>query len=59
LILAVTFWLIARVSGTYLAAMRFHDELTLILLAVGGTIVYALAILLLFGRTWLVSLVRG
>jgi putative peptidoglycan lipid II flippase len=31
----------------------------LVLLAVGGTIVYALAILILFGRNWLVSLVRG
>jgi putative peptidoglycan lipid II flippase len=31
----------------------------LALLAVGGTIVYAIAILLLFGRAWLVSLVRG
>jgi len=32
---------------------------TLVLLAAGGTIVYALAILALFGRSWLVSLVRG
>jgi putative peptidoglycan lipid II flippase len=39
--------------------MHFRDELTLLLLAVGGTIVYALAILALFGRRWLVSLVRG
>jgi putative peptidoglycan lipid II flippase len=39
--------------------MHFRDELTLLLLAVGGTIVYALAILVLFGRRWLVSLVRG
>jgi putative peptidoglycan lipid II flippase len=39
--------------------MHFHDELTLVLLAVGGTIVYALTILVLFGRRWLVSLVRG
>ena len=31
----------------------------LVLLAVGGTIVYGLAILVLFGRRWLVSLVRG
>ncbi|SFU60762.1 MviN-like protein [Bradyrhizobium arachidis] len=42
-----------------LASMHFHDEVTLVLLAVGGTIVYALAILVLFGRSWLVSLVRG
>lgn len=59
LILAAAFWLIARFSGSSLASMRFHDELTLVLLALGGTIVYALAILVLFGRSWLVSLVRG
>ncbi|MFK4506090.1 hypothetical protein ABIF81_001268 [Bradyrhizobium daqingense] len=39
--------------------MHFRDEATLALLAVGGTIVYALAVLILFGRRWLVSLVRG
>jgi putative peptidoglycan lipid II flippase len=39
--------------------MHFHDEVTLVLLAVGGTIVYALVILALFGRNWLTSLVRG
>jgi putative peptidoglycan lipid II flippase len=58
-ILAVAFWLIARVSGSALGAMHFRDEVTLLLLAVGGTIVYALAILALFGRRWLVALVRG
>ena len=58
-VLAATFWLIARFGGSYLGAMHFHDELMLALLAVGGTIVYALAILVLFGRKWLVSLVRG
>ena len=59
LILAAAFWLIARFGAPTLALMRFHDELMLVLLAAGGTIVYALAILLLFGRTWLISLVRG
>jgi putative peptidoglycan lipid II flippase len=59
LILAATFWLIARFSGSMLGSMHFRDELMLVLLAVGGTIVYALAILILFGRSWLVSLVRG
>ncbi|MGY3357585.1 murein biosynthesis integral membrane protein MurJ [Bradyrhizobium sp. GM0.4] len=59
IILAAAFWLIARFSSPSLGAMHFRDELTLLLLAVGGTIVYALAILALFGRRWLVSLVRG
>uniref|UniRef100_UPI000482DCD4 murein biosynthesis integral membrane protein MurJ n=1 Tax=Bradyrhizobium arachidis TaxID=858423 RepID=UPI000482DCD4 len=58
-ILAAAFWLIARFSASWLGSIHFHDELTLVLLAVGGTIVYALAILILFGRSWLVSLVRG
>src|SRR6201991_4515427 len=49
IIVAVAFWLIARFSGSSLGAMRFHDEVTLVLLAAGGTIVYALAILILFG----------
>ena len=59
IILAAAFWLIAHFSGPSLGSMHFRDELTLLLLAVGGTIVYALAILALFGRRWLVSLVRG
>jgi putative peptidoglycan lipid II flippase len=59
IILAMAFWLIARFSGPSLGLMHFRDEVTLVLLAAGGTIVYALAILALFGRSWLVSLVRG
>ncbi|MFZ5712127.1 MAG: lipid II flippase MurJ, partial [Bradyrhizobium sp.] len=59
LILAAAFWLIAHFSGPLLGAMHFRDEVMLFLLAGGGTIVYALAILVLFGRNWLVSLVRG
>ncbi|MBR1172042.1 murein biosynthesis integral membrane protein MurJ [Bradyrhizobium liaoningense] len=60
LILAAAFWLIARFSPVVLSSVHtFRDEATLALLAVGGTIVYALAILVLFGRSWLVSLVRG
>jgi putative peptidoglycan lipid II flippase len=59
IVLAAAFWLIARFGGSALGAMHFRDEVTLVLLAVGGTIVYVLAILVLFGRGWLVSLVRG
>ncbi|MGD5528147.1 hypothetical protein QUS92_22580, partial [Xanthomonas citri pv. citri] len=58
-ILAASFWLIARFCAASLASMHFGDEMTLGLLALGGTIVYALAILILFGRNWLVSLVRS
>ncbi|WP_249139329.1 hypothetical protein [Bradyrhizobium japonicum] len=60
IVLAVAFWLIARFSPAALASGHtFRDEATLALLAVGGTIVYALALLVLFGRKWLVSPVRG
>jgi putative peptidoglycan lipid II flippase len=59
IILAAALWLTARLSATHLATMPFRDELTLALLAVGGTIVYALCVLALFGRTWLFSLVRS
>ncbi|TQF41911.1 hypothetical protein UNPF46_06365 [Bradyrhizobium sp. UNPF46] len=59
IVLAAAFWLIARFGGPTLGPMHFHDEVMLVLLAVGGVIVYALAILVLFGRGWLVSLVRG
>ncbi|MBB4392633.1 hypothetical protein [Bradyrhizobium sp. ERR14] len=44
IILAASFWLIARFSGSAFASMHLHDELRLVLLAVGGTIVHALAI---------------
>ncbi|WP_246583307.1 hypothetical protein [Bradyrhizobium iriomotense] len=44
IIFAAAFWLIARFSGSLLGSMHFRDEATLVLLAVGGTIVYALAI---------------
>ncbi|MFX5684749.1 hypothetical protein ABTE42_21720, partial [Acinetobacter baumannii] len=54
IILAAAFRLIARVGGSALGAMHFHDEVVLVLLAVGGTMVYGLAILVLFGRSWLV-----
>jgi putative peptidoglycan lipid II flippase len=60
ILLAAAFWLIARSSAAIIPSTQaFRDELSLALLALGGSIVYALAILLLFGRNWLVSLVRG
>jgi hypothetical protein len=43
-------WRIAHFGDSALGAMHFRDEVTLMLLAVGGTVVYALAILILFGR---------
>ncbi|MHC4047453.1 hypothetical protein [Bradyrhizobium sp. 23AC] len=37
IILLAAFWLIARFSASSLASMHFHDELTLVLLVVGGS----------------------
>jgi putative peptidoglycan lipid II flippase len=37
----------------------FRDETALLLLIVVGAVVYAGSIVVLFGRSWLTSLVRG
>ena len=38
---------------------RFRDETTLVLLMAVGAFVYGFSVLVLFGRGWLFSLVRG
>ena len=59
-VLAAVLWLAARFAALHLAELgAFRDEATLAVLTVVGTIVYAGSILLLFGRRWLVSLVRS
>src|SRR5215510_5632554 len=59
LILAAGLWLTAKFGATYFASLHaFRDEMTLALLAVSGTFIYAFCILLLFGRGWLFSLLR-
>ena len=59
-ILAAALWLTGQFGKTYFASLHvFRDELTLLLLAVSGAVVYALSILVLFGRRGLLSLVRG
>jgi putative peptidoglycan lipid II flippase len=58
-ILGAALWFAARFASTYLAQMSaFRDEATLAILVVIGAVVYAAAILPLFGRRWLISLVR-
>jgi putative peptidoglycan lipid II flippase len=58
--LAAVFWLTARFAATRLASLSMlRDEAALGLLIVVGGVVYAALILLLFGRGWLRSLVRG
>lgn len=60
ILLAVALWLTAHFAAVYFAQMAsFRDELALLMLMAAGALVYGLSILLLFGRGWLFSLVRG
>jgi len=60
IILGAALWFTARFAAVYLAQMTtFRDETALLLLAAVGAFVYGLTVLLLFGRGWLFSLVRG
>lgn len=59
-VLAAALWASAKFASAYLAALpAFRDETTLLILIVVGAAVYAGSILLLFGTTWLRSLVRS
>ena len=59
-VLALVFWAIVRFAPALLASLpRFHDEALLLLLIVAGGIVYAATIVVLFGRRWIMALVRG
>jgi putative peptidoglycan lipid II flippase len=58
-ILGAALWYAARLAAAHLAQISaFRDETALLLLVVVGAFVYAGSILALFGRRWLVSLVR-
>ena len=60
ILLAAALWLTARFAGVYFAQMTaFRDELALLLLMVSGLFVYGFCILVLFGRGWIFSLIRG
>jgi len=59
-LLAAALWLVARLSASHFAAWSaLRDETTFLLLVAIGTLVYAGAILSLFGRSWLRSLLRS
>jgi len=59
-VLAAGLWLTARFAAVYFAQLpAFRDEMTLLLLTAAGLFIYGFSILLLFGRGWLFSLVRG
>ena len=50
----------ARLSASYMSGLStLHDEAAFLLLIVVGALVYAGAILLLFGKRWVMSLVKG
>ncbi len=60
LVLAAALWLTAQFASVYFAQMKaFRDELALLLLMVSGLFVYGFSILVLFGRGWIVRLIRG
>jgi putative peptidoglycan lipid II flippase len=58
-ILAAVLWLVARYSTPYFATMRFHDEITLLLLIGATVVLYGALIFGLFGPRWLRGLVKG
>jgi putative peptidoglycan lipid II flippase len=59
-LLGVVLWLSAHFAAPYFASLtRLRDETTLLLLMAVGAFVYGLSVLVLFGRGWLFSLVRG
>jgi putative peptidoglycan lipid II flippase len=60
ILLAVALWFGARFATAQFAHLNaFRDEAALLLLVGIGAVVYAGSILLLFGRNWLRSLLRG
>ncbi len=59
-VLGTALWFAAGFAGSYLSRLSaLRDEAALLWLIVVGTIIYAGAILLLFGRGWLKSLLRS
>jgi putative peptidoglycan lipid II flippase len=60
IILGAALWFTARFAAAHFAQMTaFRDETALLLLAAVGAFVYGFSVLLLFGRRWLFSLLRG
>jgi putative peptidoglycan lipid II flippase len=59
-LLGLALWLAGRLSVSTLAGLTaFRDEVTFLLLIAVGTLTYATSILLLFGKNWVRSLLRG
>jgi len=58
-VLGAALWLTARLSASTMSGLTLHDEVAFLLLIVTGSVVYVGAILVLFGKRWVMSLVRG
>ncbi len=58
-ILGAVLWFTARFAANGLGKIALRDEAALGILIGVGTVVYPASILVLFGRRWLISLVRG
>jgi putative peptidoglycan lipid II flippase len=59
-VLGAALWLAARFAGSHFSELSgWRDEAAFLWLIVVGTLVYAGSILLLFGKSWLRSLVRS
>jgi putative peptidoglycan lipid II flippase len=58
LVLGAALWLTASLSASHISG-TLHDEIAFLLLIAVGALVYAGAVLLLFGRRWVMSLVSG
>src|SRR6185312_12312149 len=58
-VLAAVLWLTARHFAPHFTAIRFHDEIMLLMLIGVATVVYTASILGLFGPRWLRRLVKG
>jgi putative peptidoglycan lipid II flippase len=60
ILLGAALWFAAKFAVSHFAQLSaLRDEAALLLLIIVGTMVYAGSILLLFGRSWLRSLVRS
>src|SRR6195256_433802 len=60
ILLGAALWFAAKFAVSHFAQLSaLRDEAALLLLIIVGTMVYAGSILLLFGRSWLRSLIRG
>jgi putative peptidoglycan lipid II flippase len=59
-VLGASLWLTVNLSASYLSRLStLHDEAAFLLLIAAGALVYAGTIVLLFGKRWVTSLVKG